>query len=178
MKRESEPGPSRRPTKKFVIFAFIGVVVIIVFIIIIVRMVENSTINPNFPAILPIGKTIDNLGGWKRLDPPGNDPVFTYSDTIGTVQLSVTEQAIPKSFQSDVAAKVAELAKNYNATTTVDADGSKVYIGTSTKGPQSVVFVKHDVLILIKSQSKITNSAWARYAASLTNANVSALPTF
>ena len=35
MKRESEPGPSRRPTKKFVIFAFIGVVVIIVFIIII-----------------------------------------------------------------------------------------------------------------------------------------------
>lgn len=178
VKSENEPRSSRQSTKKFIILTLTSAVVVIIAILVITQVTKNHTTNPNFPAILPSGKSIGELGGWKRLNPPGNDPVFSYNDTVGKVRVSVTEQALPKSFQPNVADKVAELAKNYNASTTVEADGLKVYIGTSAKGPQSVIFVKHNVLVLIKSQSKISDTAWAHYATSLISTETNILPTF
>ena len=177
MQRESAPKTRWRPTKKFGIFVLLGIALLII-IVIAIRAGSNRATSPDFPAVLPMGKSIGDLGGWQRFNPPNSDPVFTYSDTIGKVPISVTEQALPKSLQPDLATKVAELAKGYNANTVVEAADVKVYIGTSNKGPQSVIFVRHNVLVMIKSQSKIPNANWEHYATSLISTESSLLPKF
>ena len=130
---------------------------------------KTSTIikDPGYQTILPAGTSITKLGGWERVSPPESAPVFAYADTIGTTPISVSEQPLPQSFIDDGAAHVAELAKAYNATDKIDVSGTTVYIGTSAKGPQSVIFTKDNLLILIKSHAKIDDKAWVQYITSL-----------
>jgi hypothetical protein len=127
------------------------------------KIIENL----EYQTVLPQGKSITKLGGWKRVSPPDSDPVFAYIDAINGIAISVSQQPLPQSFKDDVDNQVAELAKKFAATTKIDADGTTVYLGTSAKGLQSVIFTKNGLLILIKSQNKIDNNAWAQYAASL-----------
>ncbi|MDB5177100.1 MAG: hypothetical protein JWN75_768 [Candidatus Saccharibacteria bacterium] len=122
---------------------------------------------PDYGTFLPTGKDIGALGGWKRVSPPNGNPVFAYADKIDGTPISVSQQPLPDSFHPDVDEQVAELAKGFSATDKIDADGTKVYVGTSSKGPQSAILVKKDTLILIKSQAKISDSSWASYAKSL-----------
>jgi hypothetical protein len=129
--------------------------------------VNNRAKMPEFQTILPGAKSVSELGGWRRISPPQKDPVFAYADTIGDVPISISQQPLPASFRNDVAGQVAEMAKKFNATTKIDAGGTKVYVGTSVKGPQSAILTKNDLLILIKSQSKIDDAAWAEYVKSL-----------
>lgn len=126
-----------------------------------------SSDTPAYQTILPSGKSITELGGWSRISPPENDPVFAYTDNIGTVSISVSEQPYPASFKGDVDNKVAELAKAFSATNVLKTDDTKVYVGTSAKGPQSVIFAKNNLLVLIKSQGKIEDKAWLSYIKSL-----------
>lgn len=127
----------------------------------------TSTEVPGFATILPKNKSIDELGGWKRISPPNNDPVFAYTDKLDGVPISISQQPLPPAFKADAATQLAELAKKFNATTKLEADGTTIYLGTSAKGPQSVLFVKNDLLIMIKSQNKVSNGAWETYAKSL-----------
>lgn len=122
---------------------------------------------PSYETALPKGKSISELGGWKRVSPPKNDPVFAFTDTIDGVPISVSEQPLPQSFKTDTGNQVAQLAQKFSATDKLEAGGTTVYIGTSSKGPQSVIFAKNNVLILIKSEKKITDTSWAAYAQSL-----------
>lgn len=167
-------------TKKTIIIASVIVVIIIGIVIVgLIRVHNNSTHStnnavgskssdtPTYHTILPGNKSIDQLNGWTRISPPNNDPVYAYADTINTTAINVSEQPIPLAFKSDLTNKVAELAKTYNATSQFDTDNTKVYIGSSAKGPQSVIFVKDNVLILIKSQQKIDNKDWQKYIESL-----------
>lgn len=126
----------------------------------------NTSATPTFQTVLPKGVSIHDLGGWKRVSPPSSDPVFAYNDTIDNTPVSVSEQELPKGLDSNPD-QVAELAKKFNATTVIDVDGTKVYIGTSAKGPQSVIFTKKRLLILIKSQKVIDNTSWTTYIKSL-----------
>lgn len=130
---------------------------------------QSKTLDyPSYKTALPNSKSIDDLGGWQRISPPGSTPVFAFVDTIEKVSVSVSEQPLPASFRDDVDAQVAQLAKAYNATDKIEADdGTKVYVGTSVKGPQSVIFTKKNLLILIKSEKEIDNTAWSGYATSL-----------
>jgi hypothetical protein len=171
------------PTKKAKIIA-VGIVVIIVATIawsFTHQQNTASTSDPNKPeykTVLPEGKTVDELKGWKRVSPPGKDPVFAYVDEIDGIPVSVSEQPLPKSFEGNVDSQVAELAKKFNATTKIDANGTTVWVGTSAKGPQSAIFSKMDLLILIKSQKKVDSKAWATYAKSLNYINHSILPSY
>lgn len=122
---------------------------------------------PTYQTVLPKGKTISELGGWNRVSPPKNDPVFAYADTIDGVVISVSQQPLPQSFKNDTDNQVAELAKKFNATDKLNADSLSVYIGTSVKGPQSVIFASDNLLILIKSEKKISDASWTKYAESL-----------
>jgi hypothetical protein len=122
---------------------------------------------PSFQTVLPGTKSINELGGWERISPPEKEPVFAYVDSIGDVPVSISQQPLPAAFRNDTDGQVAELAKKFNATTKIDAGGTKVYVGTSAKGPQSAILTKNGVLILIKSQSKIDDAAWAEYVKSL-----------
>lgn len=123
---------------------------------------------PDYQTILPAGKSASSVA-WQRVSPPDRDPVFAYSDTIDGVKIAVSQQPVPDTFKPNVSDNVANLAKSYAATDKVAADDTQLYVGTSGQGPQSVIFTKNGLLVLIKSSSKIPDASWARYVQSLQN---------
>ncbi len=129
--------------------------------------IRNSEKSPGYSTVLPKDKPVSELGGWKRVSPEGRDPVFAYADKIGDVSISVSQQPLPESFKSETSGKIAELAKQFSATEKIDANGTDVYIGTSAKGPQSVIFTKNGLLVLMKSQQKAESESWKTYVESL-----------
>lgn len=128
---------------------------------------HSRSARPDYKTVAPYNKSSQELGGWKRVSPPDQDPVFAYSDTLKGVSISVSQQPLPSSFRTNTKEKVAELAKKFNATNKIDAFGTPAYIGTSAKGPQSVILTKSSLLIMIKSQGKIPDQSWAEYIQSL-----------
>jgi len=123
--------------------------------------------NPGYQTVLPDGVSIGALGGWERVSPVGSDPVYAFNDKIAGTSISVSEQPLPKTFEGEVGSQVAELAKKFNATNKISAGDTTVYLGTSAKGPQSAIFIKINLLVLIKSQSKISDDAWIQYVKAL-----------
>ncbi len=166
----STPRPRRRLLNKKAIIA-VGVVGCLITGIVIRNSSSNDSNatakKPAYQTVLPQGKTISDLGGWKRVSPPKSDPVFAFTDALDGVAISVTEQPLPQSFKGDTDAQVAELAKKFNATDKLPAGSLTVYIGTSAKGPQSVIFANDNLLILIKSEKKISDTSWAKYTQTL-----------
>jgi len=122
---------------------------------------------PGYSTILPTNKNINDLGGWTRISPPKSDPVYAYTDKIGKVSIIVSQQLLPDNFKSNTTYQIEQLALSFNATEKITVGGITVYIGTSAEGPQSVIFSKNNLLILIKSDSKIDNDQWAKYVNSL-----------
>lgn len=122
---------------------------------------------PDYATVLPSGKTIQDLGGWTLVSPAGRDPVFAYIDKIGNMQINVSQQPLPKNFKPDTSEKIEKLAMDYGASEKLTVGNTIVHIGTSEKGPQSVIFHMNDLLILIKSSVRIDNSEWAAYVNSL-----------
>lgn len=126
-----------------------------------VPIVEDT----GFKTVLPAGKTIKDLGGWERISPLNTAPVFAYADTLENITVSVSQQPLP--FTGNSEEQIGQLAAAYSATNTLNANGTKVYIGTSAKGPQSTIFSKNGLLVLIKSQAKIQDESWIKYISSL-----------
>lgn len=122
---------------------------------------------PPYRTVLPEGKTIEQLGGWGRVSPADRDPVYAYVDHVGTVQINVSEQPVPQSFKEDIAGSTAKLAEQFSANQKLTFDDITAYVGTSAKGPQSLIVVKDSVLILIKSSQKLTDEQWRVYISSL-----------
>lgn len=123
--------------------------------------------NLEYQTVLPAGKTISELGGWQRISPPDGAPVFAYGDSIENIPINVSQQPLPDAMRANPIAQIADLAEKFNATNKVSAGDTTIYIGTSAKGPQSVVLTKNNLLILMKSEQKIADGDWATYAASL-----------
>lgn len=128
---------------------------------------NTAAVTPNFQALLPQNTSIDKLGGWQKLTPPDGTPVYIYSDSIDKVTISVSQQPLPDSLKDNSGAKLAEMAKSYNATKVINAGTTKVYIGTNAAGPQSVIFTKNNVLVLIKSTATVKDVSWTSYINSL-----------
>lgn len=128
---------------------------------------NSAIVQPSFNALLPSNTSIEELGGWKKLTPPSGDTAYVYIDTIDSILINVTQQQLPESFKNNPEASLAQMAKAYNATTPLKADGTAIYLGTSADGPQSVLFTKNDLLVLIKSEKKIQDSSWISYVSSL-----------
>lgn len=122
---------------------------------------------PEFSTILPTGKSISEFGGWTLISPKGTEPVYTYIDKIDGVSINVSEQKLPKDFKDNTEQKIENLAIGFNANEKISINGVIVHIGTSTEGPQSVIFSKNDLLILIKSDSSISSNQWTEYINSL-----------
>lgn len=120
--------------------------------------------SPSYKTLLPLGRDIADLGGWIR---PGDKTVYIYIDRIGGVAINVSQQPLPDNFVDDPYKELEDLATSENATQKITVGNSNVYIGTSAKGPQSILFIKNNLLILIKSASKIDNDQWAKYINSL-----------
>jgi len=163
-----ETSPKRRrvvltKATKRILWIIAGVVVVTIVSAIAYSVIsERLASSPSFQAVLPAGKSINELGGWTRVSPPGEPPAFAYSDSIDDVTVRISEQQLPGGSQS-----VAEIAKGYNATNKITAGKITAYIGTSFKGPQSVIFAKNNLLILIGSTATINNDSWVSYINSL-----------
>jgi hypothetical protein len=128
---------------------------------------SQQIITPPYATILPSNSTIESLGGWKKVSPPEAEPVYAYSHTIDSVDITVSEQPLPESFKTDIDSQLADLAKKFNANDQLETPNATAYIGTSANGPQSVIMTKNKLLILMKSQKKIEDSSWVRYINSL-----------
>jgi len=137
---------------------------------------NTKEFEPGDNYLLPSTKSIENLGGWRRVSPPKNALVFAYSDKIGSVGINVSQQELPESFKDNTAKKIEELAKGYNATNVIEAGDTIAYIGTNAKGPQSVIFTKNNLLIMIVSEKQIDDKEWSQYIKSLYSP--SGLPRF
>lgn len=118
---------------------------------------------PSYDTILPRGKTIEQLGGWARVSPPDKEPVFAFADKIGATTVTVSQQPLPKSFKPEVNKSIEDLAKQFSANEKIKADDTTAYVGTSVKGPQSVVLAKNDLLILIKASGAVGAPEWIEY---------------
>ena len=104
------------------------------------------------------------MGGWGRVSPKASDPVYAYGDRIDGISITVSEQPLPDDFTSDPNAKIAALAKQFNATKMLITNSDSVgYVGTSVQGVQSIVATKQGLLILIRSVQPITDTQWGTY---------------
>jgi hypothetical protein len=122
---------------------------------------------PDYPTRLPHGKTIEDLGGWTLVSPADRDPVYAYVDHIDEVQINVSQQPLPEDFLTDTGDKIELLARGYKASEKITVGDTVVHIGTSALGPQSVIFHKDNLLVLIKSTVKVSSDKWAAYINSL-----------
>lgn len=123
---------------------------------------------PPYRTLAPKGKDIEaDLGGWARISPEGRDPVYAYADTLEGTSMAVSQQPIPDEFKSDVASHVDRLARDFGATEKITVDGITIHIGSTIEGPQSIIFSKDNLLILIKSTDRISNEQWSSYITSL-----------
>lgn len=133
---------------------------------------DNKTIDtgadsnqPKYKTVAPSGIDIGQLGGWTRVSPINSNPVFAYVDHIGNIPIRVSQQPLPDEFRhGNTESQIDQLAVGYDKIT---VGNISVHIGTSSKGPQFVIFSKNDLLILITSNTKITNDQWAHYVSSL-----------
>jgi len=128
---------------------------------------SKQTGKPDYDTVLPAGKKIEDFGGWVRVSPPDKNPVYAYADKIDNVLINVSEQPVPDSFKKDIDTAMDDLAAQYSANDKIKVGAVTAYIGTSLKGPQSVLLVKGDILILMKSASKIADTHWETYIRSL-----------
>lgn len=122
---------------------------------------------PSFSAILPSGKSATDYGGWTRVSPSDRNAVYAYTDTIDGTSIIVSEQPLPDDFKSDPDGSVQKLAESFSADRTLSAGDYTVYIGKSAKGPQSLIFTTHSLLVLIKSSATVSDDHWVRYIKSL-----------
>lgn len=122
---------------------------------------------PDFATVLPEGKDVEDLGGWARISPPDKDPAFAYVDVLDGVQLNVSQQQLPNNFKQDKDGELAKLAEQFSANQKITVGENVVYIGTSSKGPQSVITSIDGLLILIKSSGPLNNEQWSGYIDSL-----------
>lgn len=128
---------------------------------------DRTATVPFYETLLPVGKSIEQLGGWTRVSPPDRNAVFAFMDHIDQDRIVVSQQPLPEDFKEDTEAQVEQLAKGYKATEKITVDGMTVYIAKSAKGPQSVVFAKKGLLVLIRSSVTISNDRWISYIDSL-----------
>lgn len=151
----------------------IGITVLIVLLIGVVisryAIVQNTKTSsvPTYQTLTPEKKTIQSLGGWKKLSPPKGEPFYVFSDVINGVPINVSQQKLPDAFITDPETQTAQLAKSYNATSELAAGTTKVYLGSSAKGPQSLIFSRDSLLVLVQSQNKISDDAWIAYITAL-----------
>ncbi len=123
---------------------------------------------PDFTVLTPDNTPARSLRG-KTLTPPNNSSsFFSFNDTVNGVYLKVSEQPLPEALKDPGEDPIQGLAQGYNANRSITAGGdTTVYIGTSSKGYQSIIFVKEGLLITIVSTAALNDDQWIQYIDSL-----------
>jgi hypothetical protein len=121
---------------------------------------------PDYAVMSPSGAGVESLGGYALISPAGEPKVYAYTDTINGIPIKVSQQELPDSIGND-AQKLRDLASRFNATEQLEVDERSAYVGTSVDGPQSVIFVRENILVLIASDAKVPNKDWVEYLGNL-----------
>lgn len=118
---------------------------------------------PVFSLLFPTGSNADEYDV-VRISPPESEASYTYLDRFtedGQV-FRVTQQEIPDNFS------LAKIATDFQATSIIRIDDNIVYHGYSEKGGvQSLLFIKDNKFIAIRSPQKFSDDAWVGYITSL-----------
>lgn len=125
------------------------------------EVLSTKVEKPTYPVTKPTDTQTDAV----KFDP--EKQVASYADKINGVSVTVSQQPLPEKFKSDPYGELEKLAKSFSANESFVVDDFKVYIGTSIKGPQSVILVKDKKLIFIQSASKISSTKWVEYIQTL-----------
>ncbi len=129
------------------------------------EVLGSNSRNVNFAYNLPTGAGHEIKPEEVRYD--SSRKVVNYKDSIGGVEITVSQQPLPDDFDKDTTEKVKKLAEGFSATKTVATANPTAYIGTSVKGPQTVIFSKKDLLVFIQSTKEIDDHDWAEYITNL-----------
>jgi len=127
---------------------------------------ENAALpreKPVFSMLYPAGKSASDFDV-VRLSPDNNEPAYTFIDELenGNVRIQLTQQVVPANFN------LQQTATEFQATNVITVDDVTVYHGVSeSQGVQSLLFIKDDKLISIRSPRKIADDIWASYIAIL-----------
>lgn len=129
------------------------------------KTTKLETGTPKYQTITPDKQDVT----WTKISPPESDTaIYAYADKITDVPISVTEQPLPDDFKTETSYKIEKLAKSYDANTKLSADDISIYVGTSVRDSvQSVILVKNNLLIMIKSKNIISDQEWVNYVNSL-----------
>ncbi|MDB5186189.1 MAG: hypothetical protein JWL85_712 [Candidatus Saccharibacteria bacterium] len=120
---------------------------------------------PDFKTVLPEGKKDQTKDGRVGYDPKRR--VVSFADTLDNTEITVSQQPLPEAFKKDPDAEVKKVAEGFAANEVINESSPKAYLGTSEKGPQSVVFHKNGLLVFIYSTRQVEKSAWAEYITKL-----------
>ncbi len=121
----------------------------------------GSVQEPEFDTVLPDGKKEEVVSGKVGYDP--SKKVASFQDTIGPVNITVSQQALPENFKAQPDDEVKKLAESFSANEVITESNPKAYVGTSVKGPQTVIFHKNNLLVFIQSDRSVDKSEWAAY---------------
>lgn len=124
---------------------------------------KESTDSLEFELLYPTSSDKE-LYDVARVSPDGAAPAYTYLDRFsddGSI-FRVTQQQVPPTFS------LAQTAEDFQATSVIQVDDNVIYHGYSDKGrTQSLLFLKKDLLISIRSPEKFPDDQWAGYFLSL-----------
>lgn len=121
-----------------------------------------------FQMMFPNGDQAAYKDTVRRISPDGKEPVFVFVDETAGVKLRVSEQAIPSDFKTDLPGKLEKMARDFQASSVLVVDGSKVYYGVSVKDSiQSIIFTKGSLLFLVKADRQLTDTQITKYVQSL-----------
>lgn len=101
----------------------------------------------------------------KRYNP--DRKIVSFTDTIGGVDITISQQQLPDDFKDNPQDKVKKLAESFSATKVLSTANPTAYQGTSIKGPQTVIFTKNGLLVFIQSTKQIDDHDWAEYITNL-----------
>lgn len=127
-------------------------------------VLSEKNAKPEFAYTVPDGEE-KRIDGAVRYD--AEKKVVNYKDSIGGVPIVISQQPLPTGFKEGTQDKVKKLAEEFAATEELVTANPTAYLGTSAKGPQTVIFAKNNLLIFIQSTKEIDKADWAQYITAL-----------
>lgn len=122
---------------------------------------DGRSKSADYKALLPGGDEANTSSGKAAYEP--EKQVTSFSDKIGENSIVVSEQPLPPDFKDNPDGRVEIFAKNNNFNELLQIESGRAHLGTSIKGPQSVVFQRDGVMVFLRSEKKIMNTDWVRY---------------
>lgn len=124
---------------------------------------------PTFVPVAPKDKPQLAQGNSRGTAFDGRRDSYSYTDSMGGVPFTVSEQPMPATFSS-ASQGLAAVAKSVGASTVIPTKGLSAYETNNSKtSTQTIVFSVNNLLVFIQSYFPHNNGAWAQYINSLSS---------